>query len=182
MVSLLYSTHKLQPLDVIICKPLSSVYSGQVVAFMERCQGFTSMSKRDFYLMSMSVWNASFKEKTILKVSEAISFSSFEPEVILERFNTRQPIPGGSSNSNSSALDVSNWKKTEGLLGQVVKDRRDPRAQKLKRVRGIALKLLLNQLLKRELLRRLRVVKRPQVLQQAYHHLSHDTAEQSSFQ
>jgi hypothetical protein len=32
----------------------------------------------------------------------------------------------------------------------------------------------------RELLRSLRVVKTPQVLQQFHHHLSHDTAEQSS--
>ena len=35
---------------------------------------------------------------------------------------------------------------------------------------------------KRELLRRLRVVERPQVLQQLHHHLSHDAAEQSSSQ
>jgi hypothetical protein len=49
-----HSTHTLQPLDVVIFKPLSSAYSGQVAAFMERCQELTSMSKRDFYPMFMT--------------------------------------------------------------------------------------------------------------------------------
>jgi hypothetical protein len=53
-----HSTHTLQPLDVVMFKPLSSAYSGQVAAFMERCQGLTSMSKRDFYPMFMAAWEA----------------------------------------------------------------------------------------------------------------------------
>ncbi|KAF1935262.1 hypothetical protein EJ02DRAFT_485874, partial [Clathrospora elynae] len=35
------------------------------------------------------------------------------------------------SDSDSSALSASNWRKTESLLRQVVKDRGDPQAQKL---------------------------------------------------
>jgi hypothetical protein len=55
----------------------------------------------------------------------------FEPEVILKEFKTRQPTPGNSSDSDSSSLSASNWRRTESLLRQVVQDRRDPRAQKL---------------------------------------------------
>jgi membrane protein involved in colicin uptake len=51
--------------------------------------------------------------------------------VILTKFRTRQPAPDISSESDSSALSASNWRKTESLLRQVVQDRRDPRAQKL---------------------------------------------------
>jgi hypothetical protein len=54
--------------------------------------------------------------------------------------------------------------------------------RRLKRVRSIASRLLSKQLQNRELLRRLKVVERPQVLQQAHHHLNHDTAGQSSSQ
>jgi hypothetical protein len=50
----------------------------------------------------------------------------------------------------------------------------------LKMVRNVALRLLSRQLQKGELLRSLRLVVRLQVLQQAHHHLNHDTAEQSS--
>ena len=51
-----------------------------------------------------------------------------------------------------------------------------------KRARNVALRLLLRQIQKREQLRSLRVVVSPQVLQQAYHHLNHDTAGRSSSQ
>jgi hypothetical protein len=95
-----HSTHTLQPLDVVMFKPLSSAYSGEVAAFMERCQGLTSMSKRDFYPMFMTAWKASFKEDTILKAFEATGLSPFEPEVILKRFN-KQPTQGSSSDSDS---------------------------------------------------------------------------------
>jgi hypothetical protein len=128
-----HSTRTLQPLDVVMFKPLSSAYSGEVAAFMERCQGLTSMSKRDFYPMFMVAWEASFKEDTILKAFEASGVSPFEPDVILKRFNLKQPTQGSSGDSDSSALSASNWRKTESLICQVVKDRGDPPAQKLSR-------------------------------------------------
>ncbi|KAF2825177.1 hypothetical protein CC86DRAFT_276081, partial [Ophiobolus disseminans] len=99
--------------------------------FMERCQGLTSMSKRDFYPMFIAAWEASFKKKTILKAFEATSISPLNPKVILKRFYTSQPTQGSSSDSDSSALSASNWKETEGLLQQVVKNKGDPQAQKL---------------------------------------------------
>jgi hypothetical protein len=127
-----HSTHTLQPLDVVMFKPLSLAYSNQVAAFMERCQGLTSISKRDFYPMFIAAWEASFKEETILKAFKATGLSPLEPEVILRRFN--QPAQSGqSSDSDSSALSASNWRKTESLLREVVTDRSDPRAQKLSR-------------------------------------------------
>jgi hypothetical protein len=50
---------------------------------------------------------------------------------MLKRFNFKQPTQGSSSDSDSSALSVSNWRKTESLICQVVKNRGDPQAQKL---------------------------------------------------
>jgi hypothetical protein len=68
-------------------KPLSSAYSSQVTGFMERCQGLTSISKRDSYPIFMAAWEASFKKDTILKAFEATGLSPLELEVILKRFN-----------------------------------------------------------------------------------------------
>ncbi|KAF1937061.1 hypothetical protein EJ02DRAFT_357699 [Clathrospora elynae] len=85
----------------------------------------------------MAAWEASFIEANILKAFQATGLSPFDLEVILKRFNIRQPGSGSglgtSSNSKSSVLSASNWRKTEGLLRQVVKDRGDPKAQKLSR-------------------------------------------------
>jgi hypothetical protein len=44
-----HSTQTLQPLDVVMFKPLATEYSNKVAGFMERSQGLTSMSKRDFF-------------------------------------------------------------------------------------------------------------------------------------
>jgi hypothetical protein len=70
--------------------------------------------------MFITAWETSFKEETILKAFKATGLSPFEPEVILKKFNTRQPTPGSSDDSDSSALSASNWRKTESLLRQVV--------------------------------------------------------------
>ena len=80
----------------------------------------------------MAAWEASFKETTILKAFKATGLSPFNPEAILKRFNIQDTIEA-SSDSDSSALSASNWRKTKSLLRQVVKDRGDPRAQKLSR-------------------------------------------------
>jgi hypothetical protein len=70
-----HSTHTLQPIDVVMFKPLSSAYSTQISHFMERSQGLTSTSKRDFYPMFMAAWEVSFKKETILKAFEATGLS-----------------------------------------------------------------------------------------------------------
>jgi hypothetical protein len=128
-----HSTHTLQPLDVVLFKPLSTAYTNQISAFIERCQGLTSMSKRDFLPLFLSAWETALKEETILRAFEATGISPLNPERILERFTYRQFLSGSSSDSESSELSASNWRKTESLLRQVVRDRRDPRAQKLSR-------------------------------------------------
>jgi hypothetical protein len=125
-----HSTHTLQPLDVVMFKPLSSAYSSQVAAFMDRCQGLTSMSKRDFYPMFLAAWETSFKEETILKAFEATGLSPLNPEVILKRFK-RQPISGASSNSDSSALSASDWRKIRQLVNHAVASRDQRKILKL---------------------------------------------------
>jgi hypothetical protein len=102
-----HSTHTLQPLDVVMFKPLASAYSAQLARFMERCQGLTSMTKRDFYPMFIAAWEASFKKATILKAFEATGISPSNPEVILKRFHQRAQS-GSSDDSDSSALSASN--------------------------------------------------------------------------
>jgi hypothetical protein len=125
-----HSTHTLQPLDVVMFKPLSSAYSAQISHFMERSQGLTSMSKRDFYPMFMAAWEATFKEESILKAFKATGLSPLNSEVILRRFN-RQPIQSSSSDSDSSALSASDWRKIRQLVDRAVADRDQRKISKL---------------------------------------------------
>jgi hypothetical protein len=63
-------------------KPLATGYSNEVAAFIERSQGYTSISKRDLFPLFYRAWQASFKETTILKAFEATGLSSFNHEVV----------------------------------------------------------------------------------------------------
>jgi hypothetical protein len=74
-----HTTHTLQPLDVVMFKPLSTGYSNEVAGFMERSLGLTSMCKRDFFLLFYRAWQASFKETTMLKALKATGLSPFNP-------------------------------------------------------------------------------------------------------
>ena len=139
-----HSTQTLQPLDVVMFKPLSVAYSNEVSAFMERSQGLTSMSKRDFFPLFYRAWQISFKETTILTAFEAIGLSPFDPDVILRRFNTSLP----SSDSDSSALSASDWRKMERILRQVVVDQGNKQVKRLSQV--LHSNLVQNALLKDE--------------------------------
>ncbi|KAF2825652.1 hypothetical protein CC86DRAFT_324186, partial [Ophiobolus disseminans] len=66
----------------------------------------------------------------ILKAFKATSLSPFKPEAILKRFHYKA-IEQALSDSESLTLSASNWRKTKGLLQQVVKDQGNPQAQKL---------------------------------------------------
>jgi hypothetical protein len=57
--------------------------------------------------------------------------SPFDPEVILKRLNTRQPTPGSSSDSDSSALSASDWRKIRQLVNRAVADRDQKKISKL---------------------------------------------------
>jgi hypothetical protein len=96
-----------------VFKPLATAYSNEVAGFMERSQGLTLISKRDFFPLFYRAWEASFKETTILKAFEATGLSPFNPKVMLKRFITTL---SSLSDSESSALSASDWRKIEHLL------------------------------------------------------------------
>jgi hypothetical protein len=125
-----HSTHTLQPLNVVMFKLFLLAYLNQVAVFMERCQGLTSISKRDFYPMFMAAWEALFKKDTILKAFEATGLSLFKPEVILKRFN-QLAQSGYLSDSDSSALSASDWRKIRRLVDHAVADRDQKKISKL---------------------------------------------------
>jgi hypothetical protein len=66
----------------------------------------------------------------ILKAFEATGLSPFHPEVILKRFNTSP----SSSDSESSALSASDWRKIERPLRQVVADQGNRQVKQLSQV------------------------------------------------
>ena len=75
-----------------------------------------------------------FRKTTILEAFEATGLSPFDPAVILQRFNNKQPTSGNSSDSGSSAFSGSDWRKIERLQRQVVADQGDEQVKRLSQV------------------------------------------------
>jgi hypothetical protein len=88
------------------------------------------MSKRDFYPIFITAWEASFKEEIILKAFKATSLSPLNSEAILKRFNQPTQL-GQSSDSDSSALSASDWRKIKQLIDRAVTDRGQRKISKL---------------------------------------------------
>jgi hypothetical protein len=113
-----HSTHTLQPLDVGMFKPLSTQYSNQLASFLEKNQGTTRISKRNFWRIFFPAFKAAFTQKNIESSWQAVGLVPFDPEVILRRFQV--PERPSSSGSNASALSASDWRKVRAILEEIV--------------------------------------------------------------
>lgn len=126
-----YLTHTLQPLDVCLFKPLLTAYLAELAKFMYNCQGLLSIIKRDFYQLFRKAQDTSFKPETILKAFKTTGISPFNPQEILNRFNTHEPDWPSLSNSTDSVLSALDWRKIERILRQVVSNIYDKQASQL---------------------------------------------------
>ena len=124
-----HSTHTLQPLDVAMFKPLSTVYSAELSSYLHTSQGLVSIKKGDFFPLFWKAWETSFKESTILKSFEATGISPPDPDPILDRFAQDQE----SGDSSSSGLSDHDWRKMDRVIRSAVKDQSGKDTQKLRR-------------------------------------------------
>ena len=104
-----YSTHTLQPLDVCLFKPLSTAYSAALADHMDKCQGLSGITKRDFFRLFNQAWVASFKQKTVLSAFEKCRLHPFNPQRVLVQFSNKEEADSLSSSSLLSlVLSASN--------------------------------------------------------------------------
>jgi hypothetical protein len=122
-----HSTHTLQPLDVVMFKPLSQAYSSELTTHLHKGQGLISIKKGDFFPLFWRAWLSSFKEETILKSFEATGIWPIDPDIILKRFSYTPE----QDRSSSSHLSDSDWRQMERLVRTAVKDTCQDEAKKL---------------------------------------------------
>ena len=128
-----HSTHTLQPLDVVLFKPLSSAYSAELTTYLQKSQGLVPIKKGDFFPLFWKAWISSFQKETILKSFKATGISPPNPEVILKRFKkTSQDNDQGSRESSKSVLSGDNWRELDRLI-RATKQQSKKDAQKLSR-------------------------------------------------
>jgi len=115
-------------------KPLSTAYSAELAAYMDSCQGLSSVTKRDFFRMFYKAWTTSFHEQAIKKSFQVTGLSPFNPNTILQRFKKVELERPSSSESSTSILSASDWRKVERLLREIIADVWDEQSKKLSQV------------------------------------------------
>jgi hypothetical protein len=87
-----HATHSLQPLDVVMFKPLSSAYKVELEAHLACSQGLVQMRKGDFFLLFWRAWRSSFRKDLIEKSFSATNIWLMDAEAVLKRFPEERPV------------------------------------------------------------------------------------------
>jgi hypothetical protein len=122
-----HSTHTLQPLDVVMVKPLSQSYSTPLTNHLHDAQGLALIRKGEFFPLFWIAWTSCFKEEHILKSFEATGIWPMNPDVILKRF-THESSDEEEEVDNDEEYD---WQYMERLLRAAVQDTTSRAAKKL---------------------------------------------------
>jgi hypothetical protein len=128
-----HSTHTLQPLDVVMFKPLSSAYSKELAYHQHQALGLNPIKKGDFFPLFWSAWMSSFKETTIRKSFEACGIWPMDASPVLNKFS-KTTDRSDDDRSSSSRLSPTDWIHMERLVRAAVKDTYDKESQKLSRL------------------------------------------------
>ena len=120
-----HSTHRLQPLDVGLFRPLANFYSQELNTWIHTTQGLCRISKREFFSLFWPAFQRAFTQKNILSSWEKTGLQPFNPEKVLNqiaisRSDTRPS--SSSSSTGSSALSTTDWRTIRRLMKNVVGD------------------------------------------------------------
>jgi hypothetical protein len=102
-----YTTHILQPLDVVIFQPLKHYHSKAVDILIR--EGCFHITKTEFLGFIQSIREQAFKSTTILSAFRKTGIYPFKPTIVLEAIkarNTRYKTPNPPSNTVSSPFQT----------------------------------------------------------------------------
>jgi hypothetical protein len=107
-----HATYSLQPLDVVMFKPLSSAYKVELEAHLARGQGLVQMRKGDFFPLFWRAWRSSFRKDLIEKSFSATGIWPMNAEAVLKRFPEERPV----TPLEQTSASTDNWQHLERLL------------------------------------------------------------------
>jgi hypothetical protein len=116
-----HSTHTLQPLDVVMFKPLSSAYKHELTQHLHLSQGLIAVKKGDFFPLFWRAWVKSFTQELVLKSFQATGVVPLDPEVILKRFHLKTPEEATTPQSSPILAEI-DWRKMRSIVEDAVKD------------------------------------------------------------
>lgn len=92
-----HSTHRLQPLDVSLFRPLAAYYSQSIDDFIRLSQGLATITKRDFFENLYPSFDRALAEANVASGWPKTGIEPFEPEAVLKLFEKEEGEGLGSS-------------------------------------------------------------------------------------
>lgn len=86
-----HSSHRLQPLDVGMFKPLSSAYTKELNEMLQRSQALLNVRKSDFLRLFWAAWIHAFTSDKILSSFAATGVHPRDADVVLKRLKISTP-------------------------------------------------------------------------------------------
>ena len=117
-----HSTHRLQPLDVSLFRPLATYYSQELDQWIFATQALCRMNKRQFYKLFKPAFHKAFSEANILSGWRQTGLHPFEPSIILSQLSTKPASRPTSQGSGHSAISTSDWKRINKLVRDAIGD------------------------------------------------------------
>jgi hypothetical protein len=121
-----HATHRLQPLDVGLFRPLSNFYSTKLSLLIAATGGRLPIGKREFYSLFRPAFEDAFTEKNVVSAWSKAGLFPFDPEVVLGQIRCQQEEESLSSDSGEEEhgneaipLDLS-WRATREAVNKAV--------------------------------------------------------------
>ena len=125
-----HSTHTLQPLDVVLFKPLLSAYSSELARHQQRSQGLLPVVKADFYGFFKSAYASSFTKSNVQSAFKATGIWPMDRSVVTRKFRYTTP-PDQTNKMSPSNLSPADWRRVKRLIQGSVKDVTDQVVRRL---------------------------------------------------
>jgi hypothetical protein len=144
-----HSTHRLQPLDVSLFRPLASYYSQSLDAHSRLSQGLASVTKRDFFKNFYSAFDKAFTEANIRSGWLKTGIEPFDPDQVLKIFKGEggdHPEALGAASTpsrhSSSCIDTPSAQRTiRRIVNEAVAERDTETKKVIRKLGGVCLTL-----------------------------------------
>lgn len=111
-----HSTHSLQPLDVVMFKPLSSAYIKELTKHLHQSRDLLGVKKSDYFSLFWRAWVTSFRKITIQKAFDSTVIYPPDAWLVLERLVYTRP----GSRSPSPLPGDDDWREMDRLLASII--------------------------------------------------------------
>ena len=136
-----HSTHRLQPLDVILFGLLSLAYSQELNKFQAQSLSLTSIKKRHFLNLFRAAWDKSFTIENIQKAFTKPGIWPFNPQLVLSVITAPiTPLPAPKS-EQSVIVELKTPKSVKSIRHFQLDYRKNPTKLKLKKLFKVNMEL-----------------------------------------